>query len=211
MPGRFITIEGGEGAGKSTHIELIVQWLNAQGIDHLRTREPGGTPLAEEVRKLLLERHDEPLQPMTELLLIFAARAQHLQTLIEPALSRGQWVLCERFTDSTYVYQGCGRGLPQENVATLEALVQGSRRPDYTFLLDVPVEVGLRRAAKRGQLDRFESEPAVFFHKIRNAYLERARREPGRFLVIDANRAAREIARDIETTLARIAGEGRNV
>ena len=211
IPGLFITIEGGEGAGKSTHIELIEQWLGARGIAHVRTREPGGTPLAEEIRKLLLDRHDEPVQPTAELLLIFAARAQHLKTLIEPALQRGLWVLCERFTDSTYVYQGSGRSLPMEDIAVLESLVQGCRRPDYTFLLDVPVEVGMRRAAKRGQLDRFETEPMAFFQQIRDAYLERARREPGRFRVIDANRAAADIATEIETALAGIAGLGRHV
>ena len=203
--GMFITIEGGEGAGKSTHIDLIRQWLEGRGIAHVRTREPGGTPLAEAIRELVLARRAEPVVPVAELLLIFAARAQHLHTLIEPALQRGEWVLCERFTDATYAYQGSGRGLPAATIATLESLVQGPRRPDYTILMDVPVEIGLRRAAKRGELDRFEAERGAFAERVREGYLQQARREPDRFRVIDASLDREQVAAELEAVLVEIA------
>ena len=162
MTGRFITIEGGEGAGKSTAQTFLAEKLAAQGISVLQTREPGGTPLAEGIRRNLLSLDEEAPVEMAELLLIFAARAQHLAKVIEPALQQGQWVLCDRFTDATYAYQGAGRGLSAELIGKLEALVQGDRRPDTVILLDMPPQVGLARAKVRGVLDRFEQEGQAF-------------------------------------------------
>ncbi len=202
--GLFITIEGGEGVGKTTNIGVIEQWLQEQGIAYQLTREPGGTPLAEEIRKLLLELRDETLQPTTELLMMFAARAQHLQQLIEPALAQGKWVLCDRFTDATYAYQGGGRGMSVEQIAILEQLVQGSQRPDYTLLLDAPIEVGMARAGQRGALDRFESEQLDFFQRVRDCYLARAENDPDRFRVIDTNRSPEAIAAELTQLLAAI-------
>ena len=187
---RFITLEGGEGVGKSTNLALIEQLLRARGLDVVVTREPGGTRLGEQVRALLLATgdgndNDSPC-PLAELLLIFAARAQHLETVIEPALARGQWVLSDRFTDATYAYQGAGRGLDVAAIATLERLVQGVRKPDLTVLLDVDPDVGLHRAAARGSLDRFEQESAQFFRRVREGYLTRARDAPEKWCVVDA-------------------------
>ena len=170
----FITIEGGEGVGKSTNIATLEAWLQRHQIDYCLTREPGGTPLAERVRELLLGIEDELLSPAAELLLVFAARAQHLERVIKPALARGEWVLCDRFTDATYAYQGGGRGSPKAHIAALEQQVQAGLKPDYTLLLDAPVEVGLERADRRGELDRFETEQRAFFERVRNCYLERA-------------------------------------
>ncbi len=189
---RFITLEGGEGVGKTTNLALIEQLLRARGLDVVVTREPGGTRLGEQVRALLLATgdgndndNDSPC-PLAELLLIFAARAQHLETVIEPALARGQWVLSDRFTDATYAYQGAGRGLDVAAIATLERLVQGVRKPDLTVLLDVDPDVGLHRAAARGSLDRFEQESAQFFRRVREGYLIRARGAPEKWCVVDA-------------------------
>ena len=184
--GKFITLEGCEGVGKSTNLSFIENYLREQGIDTLVTREPGGTPLAEQIRHLVLDKREEPVDAMAELLLIFAARAQHLNTVILPALNTGRWVLCDRFTDATYAYQGTGRNLSFETVSQLETLVQGTLRPDLTILLDIDVEVGLRRAGERGELDRFESEPRIFFEQVRAAYLQRARKEPQRFAIVNA-------------------------
>lgn len=186
VPGRFITLEGGEGVGKSTNLALVADQIRAAGHELVVTREPGGTPLAEKIRQLLLQRHDECCDPMAELLLMFAARAQHLGGVIRPALARGQWVLCDRFTDATYAYQGGGRQLPTEPIVQLESLVQGSLRPDLTILLDAPVEVGQSRIAARDALDRFEQEQLAFFERVRHTYLTRAVAEPGRFHVVDA-------------------------
>ncbi len=199
--GRFITLEGGEGVGKSTNLAVIEDWLQQQRIDYLVTREPGGTPFAEEVRELLLQPRDEELASNSELLLMFAARAQHLDQVIEPALAAGRWVLCDRFTDATYAYQGGGRGLPMADIATLEQLVQGPLRPDLTLLLDAPVEVGMARASKRGELDRFEQEKVVFFEKVRETYLARALAEPDRFRVIDSDRSPEDIANEVCSVL----------
>ena len=184
--GKFITVEGGEGVGKSTNIAFIAEQLAAAGHTPVRTREPGGTGMAEQIRQLLLAHGDEPMSAWTELLLIFAGRAQHLAQVIEPALAAGQWVLCDRFTDATYAYQGGGRGLNIEHIAALEQLVQGELRPDLTILLDAPVEVGRQRAQARAQLDRFESEQVAFFERVRTAYRARAAAEPMRFLIVDA-------------------------
>ncbi|MCB1665713.1 MAG: dTMP kinase [Pseudomonadales bacterium] len=186
MTGRFITIEGGEGVGKSTNIQCIQERLRQAGIDFVLTREPGGTELAEKIRTLLLDCHDEPMAEMTELLLIFAARAQHLAQVIRPALAAGKWVLCDRFTDATYAYQGGGRGLSVSAIAALEHLVQQDLRPDLTYLLDLSPDVGLSRASKRAALDRFELEKIEFFERVRATYLQRAAAEPERCVVIDA-------------------------
>lgn len=191
QPGLFITVEGGEGVGKSTNIAFIAELLRGAGHDVVQTREPGGTALGEAIRGLLLQPRDEPVAMWAELLLIFAARAQHLAQVIEPALAQGRCVLCDRFTDATYAYQGGGRGLDRGAIGELERLVQGARRPDLTILLDAPVAVGRERAAARGAPDRFEQEQQTFFERVREAYLERARNEPQRFRIIDA---ARELA-----------------
>lgn len=199
--GLFITVEGGEGVGKTTNLETLKQWIQAQGIPYVLTREPGGTPLAEDIRHLLLDKREESVSATAELLLIFAARAQHLQQVIEPALSAGQWVLCDRFTDATYAYQGGGRGMPPAGIAQLETLVQGELRPDLTLLFDAPVEVGMARAGKRGELDRFELEQAAFFEQVRQSYLVRARAEPGRFRMVDTDRPLDEIARELKSVM----------
>ena len=185
--GLFITVEGGEGVGKSTNIEYLEQHLKSQGVDLILSREPGGTPLAENIRQLLLQVGDEPVSEITELLLMFAARAQHIQQVIEPALAAGQWVLCDRFTDATYAYQSGGRGMAAATVQQLERLVQGELRPDYTLLLDAPVEVGMQRARGRGELDRFEREQLDFFHRVRDTYLKLAEESSGRYRIIDAS------------------------
>jgi len=184
--GRFITLEGGEGAGKSTNMDYVAQRLRAAGIRVTVTREPGGTPLAESIRGLLLDPANTAMHADTELLLMFAARAQHLQELVLPALARGEWVLCDRFTDATYAYQGGGRQLDMQRIGQLESWVQGGFQPHRTLLFDLPVEVGLQRAGERGGLDRFEQEKAAFFERVRRVYLKRARAFPQRFRVIDA-------------------------
>ncbi len=186
MSGLFITLEGPEGAGKSTNREYLAERLRSEGLPVLLSREPGGTPLAERIRELLLAPSDEPMASDTELLLMFAARAQHLQQVIRPALAQGQIVICDRFTDATYAYQGGGRGLSEARIATLETFVQGDLRPDLTLVFDLPVEVGLARAAARGRLDRFEQEGRGFFEAVRQAYLQRAERHPERYRIIDA-------------------------
>jgi dTMP kinase len=200
MRGRFITIEGGEGVGKSTQIAALADFLRASGVEVVLTREPGGTQRAERIRELLLESVPEPMPPSCELLLVFAGRATHLENVIRPALQRGAWVVCDRFTDATFAYQGGGRGMDAETIALLEKLVQGGLRPDLTLLLDAPLEIAAARAqernAARGSADRFEREKQDFFERVRRVYLERARQEPGRFAVIDAtaSRDAVEVA-----------------
>ncbi len=184
--GLFITVEGGEGVGKSTNMAFLQHYLEEHGVDLVVTREPGGTELAEHIRELLLAPREESVAPMTELLLMFAARAQHIATLIEPALASGRWVLCDRFTDATYAYQSGGRGLPAQQVQQLEQLSQGELRPDYTILLDAPVSTGMARARGRGELDRFEREELDFFERVRSTYLQLAEESSGRFRVIDA-------------------------
>ena len=186
-PAKFISIEGGEGVGKSTNIAFIEAWFNENGIPLLVTREPGGTPMAEEIRALLLSPRDEIVDPTAELLLMFAARAQHLNSVIQPSLDAGTWVLCDRFTDATYAYQGAGRGLAVDTIADLERVTQGGIKPDITLLLDMPVESGMQRAERRGELDRFEREELGFFTRVREEYLRLAASEPARFRVIDAS------------------------
>ena len=202
MTGRFITIEGGEGAGKSTAQRYLAEKLTAQGISVLQTREPGGTPLAEAIRRNLLSLDEEAPVEMAELLLVFAARAQHLSKVIEPALNQGQWVLCDRFTDATYAYQGAGRGLSAKHIGKLEALVQGDRRPDTVILLDMPPEIGLARARARGALDRFEQEKHAFFERVRQGYLGRAAEFPDRYVIVDAAQELSRVQKSLEAVMA---------
>jgi dTMP kinase len=201
MFGKFITIEGGEGVGKSTNIAFIQSQLESKGIQCLITREPGGTPLAEEIREVLIKTRDEIVVSETELLLMFAARAQHLHQKIMPALSEGKWVISDRFTDATYAYQSGGRGVSASKVGLLENFVQGDLRPDLTLLLDAPPEVGMARARGRGQLDRFEEEKSAFFDRVRRNYLSRAAAEPKRFKVVDATQILSAVQRDIAELL----------
>jgi dTMP kinase len=196
--GRFITLEGGEGAGKSTNLEYIRYQLQAKGIVVKVTREPGGTALGEDIRGLLLDPGNTAMHADTELLLMFAARAQHIQELILPALARGEWVLCDRFTDATYAYQGGGRGLDMQRIAQLETWVQAGFQPYRTLLFDLPVDIGLQRAGKRGVLDRFEQEQSAFFVRVREAYLARARAFPQRFRVVDAARELVEVQAQLD-------------
>lgn len=199
--GQFITFEGTEGVGKSTQLTNAASTFGQMGIDYIVTREPGGTPMAEAIRELLLAPRDEPVNEITELLLMFAARAQHLHTRIMPALERGQWVLCDRFTDATFAYQGGGRGVPEERIALLETLVQGDVRPDHVIVLDAPVGTGMARARRRGELDRFEQEDLDFFQRIRDAYLSRAAAQPARYHVIDAARPLTEVSEQVSGLL----------
>ena len=203
--GKFITIEGGEGVGKSTQIARLRDFISVSGADVVLTREPGGTPRAERIRQLLLESSDESMPGTCELLLMFAARATHIENVIEPALARGAWVICDRFTDATYAYQGGGRGLPNEHIATLESLVQGNLRPDLTLLLDAPLDVSGARASARnaaaGMSDRFEREQREFFERVRAAYLQRARNEPNRFVIIDAAAGVDVVAASIQQAI----------
>jgi dTMP kinase len=190
---RFITIEGGEGAGKSTAQRFITDRLTERGITTVQTREPGGTPLAEAIRETLLSVDGEAPVEMTELLLVFAARAQHLAKVIEPALSRGDWVLSDRFTDATYAYQGAARGLSTATILHLEQLVVGGRQPDKVLILDLPPEIGMTRARSRGELDRFEREDHDFYERVRAGYLARAEAMPERYSVIDAGQALPQV------------------
>jgi dTMP kinase len=185
--GWFITFEGGEGAGKSTMIERTYQWLIDHEHEVVTTREPGGTILAEQIRAIVLDQENSALCATAELLLVFAARAQHLAELIRPALARGLTVLCDRFTDATWAYQGGGRGMSAELIATLEYAVHGDLQPDLTLLLDLPVPLGLERVSCRGKADRIEQESVAFFDRVRQTYLRRAASAPERFVVIDAS------------------------
>jgi dTMP kinase len=197
MSGRFLTFEGIEGVGKSTQVARLAATLRARGIAHVVTREPGGTPLAERIRRIVLDSHDEAVSPTAELLLMFAARAVHLSNHVEPNLRAGRWVVCDRFIDATYAYQGGGRRLSLEHIRQLETMVVGARRPDLTVLLDAPVEQALQRARQRNAgaaADRFESERAEFFERVRAAYRARAAAEPDRIAVIDAGESADSVA-----------------
>lgn len=202
MPGRFITVEGGEGVGKTTQLAFIREYLEQAGHRVVLTREPGGTALGEEIRSLLLGHRHDGMAPATETLLMFAARAEHLKRVIRPALAAGCWVLCDRFTDATYAYQGGGRGLPPERIAVLEDWVQGELRPDLTLLFDLPVAAGLQRAGRRGAADRFEREKADFFERVRAAYLERAWRDPDRHRIVNAARPVETVRTEVESILA---------
>jgi len=198
--GRFITLEGIEGVGKSTNLEFVAGYLSQRGRRAIVTREPGGTPLGERIRELLLDPASQ-LPVMSELLLMFAARAAHLEQVVRPALASGQWVVCDRFTDATYAYQGGGRGVPAQKIQWLEQIVQGELRPDLTFLLDAVPQVARQRQRGRGKPDRFEREAETFFARVRTAYLMRARQEPGRFRVIAAQRSLGEVQADLRTAL----------
>ena len=201
MNGLFVTLEGPEGAGKRTNREYLAERLRDAGLRVLLTREPGGTPLAERIRELLLTPSDEPMASDTELLLMFAARAQHLAQVIRPALAQGQIVLCDRFTDATYAYQGGGRGVSAARIATLETFVQGELRPALTLLFDLPVDIGLARAAARGRLDRFEQEGREFFEAVRQAYLQRAAQAPERYRIIDAAQPLAQVQQALDALL----------
>jgi dTMP kinase len=200
--GKFLTIEGTEGVGKSTNIGFIREFLTQKGVPLTLSREPGGTPLAEDVRELLLAKREEKVDETAELLLMFGARAQHIATVIEPALAKGDWVLCDRFTDATYAYQGGGRGIDKTKIESLENFVQGELRPDLTIILDIDVELGLERARQRGELDRFEIESIAFFERVRAAYLYRASQHPERYRVIDAGQDLASVKIDVEKVLA---------
>jgi dTMP kinase len=201
VSGRFITVEGIEGVGKSTNMTFVQQTLVAAGHTVVVTREPGGTPLGEAIRGLLLDPRYTGMDPNCELQLMFAARAEHLARVIRPALAQGQWVLCDRFTDATYAYQGGGRQIDTGVIARLEQLVQGDFRPDLTLLLDVPVEVGLARASGRSDPDRFEQEHVEFFERVRQAYLDMAAVAPGRYRVIDAARPLEQVQQQLRAVL----------
>jgi dTMP kinase len=197
--GKFITLEGMDGAGKSTHIPDIIKLLKSKGVEVVATREPGGTMLGEQLRKLLL---NEPMHPETETLLMFAARKEHIAKVIEPALTRGAWVLSDRFTDATYAYQSGGRGVLANKVIELESWVHGSLQPDLTLLFDVPVEVSVARLASARTPDKFERESSEFFTKIRNAYLDRANKNPNRFCIINSNQALDDVKVEVENIIS---------
>lgn len=203
QPGLFITLEGGEGAGKSSQLEHVADWFRQQGRSVVVTREPGGTRAGEAIRQILLRRDEVAISAETELLLIFAARAQHLIEVIRPALAAGQVVVCDRFTDASFAYQGGGRGIARQHITQLEQWVQDDLRPDFTLLLDVPVEVGLERAGRRGEADRFEAETRAFFQAVREAYLDIARREPERVVQIDASADEPTVSTQIDAILTR--------
>jgi dTMP kinase len=194
--GRFVTVEGIEGVGKSTQVARLSKALSERGITHVVTREPGGTPLAENVRELVLTPRAEPMPPAAELLLMFAARAVHLANHVLPHLRAGSWVICDRFTDATYAYQGGGRQLRMDHIGTLEDMVQGTLRPDFTILLDAPVADALARARRRNAGapdDRFERERNEFFERVRKVYCERAAADPARIAIVDATRSVEEV------------------
>ena len=199
--GRFITLEGSEGVGKTSNLAFMERHLREAGREVVVTREPGGTPVGEQIRALLLDPANRAMVSDCELLLMFAARAQHLQEVILPAVARGAWVLCDRFTDATYAYQGGGRGIDAARIAELESWVQGGLRPDLTLLLDLPVEIGLARAGERGAPDRFEQEQRAFFERVRQAYLDQAAAQPGRYRVVDAGQPLEVVQADIAAVL----------
>lgn len=201
--GFFITFEGGEGVGKSTNMQFSANWLKSRGIDVFCTREPGGTPFAEEIRGILLAPREEKVDALAELLLVFAARAQHLNTVILPALARGAWVLCDRFTDATFAYQGYGRQVALPAIAQLENLVQQGLAPDRIFLLDADSDIGLARAKSRGGLDRFEQEDIDFYRRVREGYLARAGADSRRYCLINASDTLENVQRQIATELER--------
>jgi len=202
LPGKFITFEGIDGAGKSSHVDWLAEWLRSRGLSVRVTREPGGTELGEKLRALLLS---EDMHLETETLLMFAARREHLATLIEPALAAGEWVICDRFSDATYAYQGGGRGLDRHKLQVLEQWVHGHRQPDLTLVFDLPLEVARERIAQANRhLDRFEQERAEFHQRVRLAYLERTRQHPERMHVIDSDRAIEIIRKELEQIVSSI-------
>ena len=200
-PGRLITLEGGEGAGKTTHAQTICDWLTARGRRVLRTREPGGSPLAEAIRGLVLADWAEGVDAPTELLLIFAARAAHLHATVRPALEQGCDVVCDRFIDASWAYQGAGRGLPGASLMALQQLVLGDLKPNLTLIFDIAPELGLARARHRGDLNRFEAENIAFMQRVRQAYLDRADDDPQRCAVVDASQDLAQVAADLTQIL----------
>jgi len=198
---RFISIEGGEGAGKSSCIEYIKQRLAAAGIDCIVTREPGGTPMAEDIRQLLLAHRDETVDPYTELLLVFAARRQHVENVIRPALKAGQWVICDRFTDASFAYQGAGRGLDTRFISQLKHAVHGDLNPHMTLLFDLDIAIGMARAGKRADFDRIETEAMSFFERVRQGYLAQAQAEPQRYRVVDAAQSITQVEQQVSDFL----------
>jgi dTMP kinase len=199
--GRFITVEGIEGTGKSTNVAFLASLIEAQGFEVVKTREPGGTPMAEKIRQLLLEPDQEAVPDTAELLMFFAARSLHLENLILPALDKGQWVLCDRFTDASRAYQGDGRGLDMQQIDTLAEWVQHGLEPDLTVLLDAPAEIGVQRAQARGEGDRMDNEALTFYERVRAGYLALAERYPARFVVIDAARPLDDVRAQIESEM----------
>lgn len=199
--GLFMTLEGGEGAGKSTNAEWIAAFLRQHGKDVLVTREPGGTQVAEAIRQVLLSPELPAMHADTELLLMFAARNEHLQQKILPALAQGTWVVCDRFTDATYAYQGYGRNIALERIAALEHWVQGTLRPDYVILFDLDIATGMARAAARGRADRFEQEHSVFFERVRHGYQQRAAQQPERYFSVDASQPLAQVQAQLQQVL----------
>tara|TARA_R110002072_G_scaffold3830_7_gene27407 strand:+ start:1535 stop:2173 length:639 start_codon:yes stop_codon:yes gene_type:complete len=199
--GCFISIEGVEGVGKTTNLAFLQSLLTSKGISFITTREPGGTPVAEKIRDLLLDKNNGDMTDIAELMLVFAARAQHVESLIEPALERGDWVICDRFTDSTYAYQGGGRGMSLQLIQQIDSVALKEYQPDVTILLDLPIEIGLERASLRGELDRFERESASFFERVRATFLTRAADNPDRIFVIDAGQSLESVQIAIEAAL----------
>ena len=205
--GVFITLEGGEGAGKSTNATWLADYLRSQGKTVLVTREPGGTEVAEAIREVLLSPGLPGMNADTELLLMFAARNEHLQSKILPALGQGTWVICDRFTDATYAYQGYGRGISLARIAELEHWVQGNLRPDYVILFDLDVATGMARAQARGRADRFEQEHVAFFERIRVGYQERAQQSPQRYPIINAAQSLEQVRQQLQAVAERIVAE----
>ncbi len=204
MGGKFITVEGIEGVGKSTNIDFLSSIIEEHGFRVLRTREPGGTPMAERIRQLLLEHGDEPLPDIAESLLFFASRSLHICNTIRPALAAGQWVVCDRFTDASRAYQGHGRGLGLERINLMAEWVQEDLQPDLTILLDAPAQVGMERAEKRGAADRLDSEEAGFYQRVRDGYLELAAADPDRFAVVDASQELEQVRAAIAVEINRL-------
>jgi dTMP kinase len=202
--GKFITVEGIEGVGKSTNVEVLREAIEERGIPVLVSREPGGTPVAEKIRALLVEHGDEPMPDIAELLLMFASRALHVQNRIQPALAAGTWVVCDRFTDASRAYQGGGRGLSQADINRLADLVHPGLRPDLTLLLDAPVATGMDRAGRRSDPDRIEIERSDFFARVREQYLQLATAEPDRFVVVDASASRDAVRRDVLAAIGHI-------
>ncbi len=202
--GRFITVEGIEGVGKSSNIDILLECISNAGIEVVSTHEPGGTPLSEDIRGILMHRGDEPIPEIAELLLMFAARSLNVNNNIRPALEAGKWVICDRFTDSSRAYQGGGRGLPMATIDSLADWILGDVNPDVTILLDAPVEVGMARANNRGAPDRIEREKHDFFERVRECYLNLAAREPNRFVIIDTTRSLQEVQTDVVLQVKRL-------
>jgi len=199
--GKFITVEGSEGVGKSTNVDFLASAIKDHGYEVICTREPGGTPIAERIRQILLEHGEEPLPDIAELLLFFASRSLHISNKIRPALEAGKWVICDRFTDASRAYQGAGRGLDMQRINLLADWVQDDLHPDMTLLLDAPAEIGMQRAQQRGETDRLESEQISFYERVRAGYLALAEENPGRYRVVDAARPLQEVQVSIGAVL----------